>query len=137
MDPRILAWERLIQRLERFSTKGTSPLMLIHDEGDASLIRSAMRKARRAGTAGSAFGTGSLQVPARFFVEDPVPRRSDHSYFVQLADLVAYAAFRYVYPPGPKTAAIVPQKTWDQLGEARYLPVSALAGGPPGLVLAP
>lgn len=99
------------------------------------MIRQAMRKARRAGTAGSAFGTGTVQVPARFFIDDPVPRRSDGSYFVQLADLVAYAAFRYVYPPGAKIAAVVPQKTWDEIGEARFLAVSALAGGPPKMVV--
>jgi hypothetical protein len=136
-DPREVGWEWMLQRLERFSTKGTTPLLIVHDEGDTLLIRKAARKARRAGTAGSAFGTGTLKVPARFFVDDPVPRQSNQSYFVQLADLVAYAAFRYVYQPPPKLVPIVPQTMWNELGTARYLPVSGVAGGPPGLVVGP
>lgn len=136
-DPRDVAWGWMLQRLERFSTKGTTPLLIVHDEGDTLLVRKAVRKFRRAGTAGSAFGTGTLKVPARFFVDDPVPRASDQSYFVQLADLAAYAAFRHVYPPPPKPVQIVPQNMWNELGHARYLPVSALAGGPPGLVVGP
>lgn len=136
-DPRQIAWDWMLQRLERFSTKGTTPLLLIHDEGDSLLIRKATRKARRAGTAGSRFGTGVLQVPARFIVDDPVPRQSSQSYFVQLADLAAYAAFRYVYPPGAKLAQIVPTGMWDELGTARFLPVSSVAGGPSGLVVGP
>lgn len=107
-DPREVGWEWLLQRLERFSTKGQAPLMLIHDEGDTALVRTLTRKARRAGTAGSAFGTGALKRPARLIVDDPVPRQSDQSYFIQLADLVAYAAFRHIYPPGKKIARIVP-----------------------------
>lgn len=136
-DPRVIAWDWMLQRLERFSTKGAVPLLVVHDEGDSLLIRKVTRKARRAGTAGSVFGTGTLKVPARFIVDDPVPRRSDQSYFIQLADLTAYAAFRYIYPPGAKLAKIVPQRMWDELGTARFLPVSGLAGGPPGLVVGP
>lgn len=71
--------------------------MLLHDEGDDANIRKLGRKARRAGTARSAFGTGMLSVPAYRLVDDPIPKRSDQSYFVQLADLSAYAAFRAYY----------------------------------------
>jgi hypothetical protein len=136
-DPRELAWEWLLQRLERFTTKGASELLLVHDEGDSLMIRKATRRARRAGTAGSAFGGGTLRRPARLIVDDPVPRRSDQSYFVQLADLVAYAAFRHIYPPPARPVQIVPQGMWLELGDARFAPVSALAGGPRGLVVGP
>jgi uncharacterized protein DUF3800 len=136
-DPREIAWDWMLQRLERTSTKSTTPLLIVHDEGDVLLIRKATRKARRAGTAGSAFGMGVLQVPARYIVDDPVPRQSTQSYFIQLADLAAYAAFRYVYPPGPRIASVVPKTMWDELGPAKYLPVSAFSGGPAGLVIGP
>ncbi len=136
-DPRGVAWEWMLQRLERFSTKGDTPLLLLHDEGEAMLIRKATRRARRAGTAGSAYGTGPLRRPARLIIDDPVPRHSDQSYFVQLADLCAYAAFRAVYPPSPRPIQIVPGIMWQELGAARFAPVNAVAGGPLGLVIGP
>ena len=55
-----------------------------------------------------------------------MPRRSDTSYFVQLADLVAYAGFRTVIPPGKSVGAEVPQYMWRQLGNAVHKPVNAL-----------
>lgn len=137
-DPRAIAWEYLLQRLERMSTKGNTPVMLIHDEGEALLVRSYARKARRAGTAGSALGTGMLRRPARLLVDDPVPRQSHQSYFLQAADLVAYAAFRHVYPPPARgRPPVVTDKTWEELGDARFKPVSGFKGGPDGLVIYP
>jgi hypothetical protein len=35
-DPRRIAWDTLLQRLERFSTKSDEPLLIFHDEGEAS-----------------------------------------------------------------------------------------------------
>lgn len=58
-----IAWEYLLQRLERSFRR--SEVLLIHDEGDPLTIRKRARKARRAGMAGSAFGTGILNVPFR------------------------------------------------------------------------
>ncbi|MGZ6644274.1 MAG: DUF3800 domain-containing protein [Solirubrobacteraceae bacterium] len=94
-----IAWEYLLQRLER-SFRGTE-VPVVHDEGDELAVRKRARKARRAGTAGSAFGTGVLNVPFANLLDDPVPRNSTQSYFLQLADLNAYAAFRRKYPPPP------------------------------------
>lgn len=137
-DPRETCWERLLQRLERLSTKSGAPVMLVHDEGERLLIRKLARKARRAGTAGSAFGTGLLRRPATLLIDDPVPRASDQSYLIQLADLNAYAAFRRCFPPPLRTAQIVPQTMWDQLGPARFAAVHGLAGSAyPGIVLSP
>ena len=109
---------------------------MIHDDGDGGIVRKLARKARRAGTAGSAFGTGSLKRPARLMLDDPSSRKSHESYFLQLADLDAYAAFRHYYPP-PSGRIIVPQNMWNELGEARYAPVNQLAGGTKGIVVWP
>ncbi|MGH7559329.1 MAG: DUF3800 domain-containing protein [Gemmatimonadota bacterium] len=133
-DPFDVAWEFLIQRFERTTTEDGRPLMVLHDEGDGDRIRKLVRKARRIGTAGSHFGTGSLSVPARLVFEDPVPKDSRQSYFIQMADLVAYAAFRWIYPPPARTSVIVPQDMWDELGDARYAKVNELRKGPPGVV---
>src|SRR5262249_53545032 len=134
LDPREVAWEYLYQRLERFTTLGNTQVLVIHDEGEAHLIRRLQRKARRAGTAGSMFGTGSLARPARLVLDDPVPRTSREAYFIQLADLVAYAAFRRLYPPPPRPVHVVPTTMWDELGDARYTEVNKYGGGPPGIV---
>lgn len=126
-DPREVAWEYLLQRLERFSDARNTPVQLVHDEGETAAVRKLARKARRAGSAGSAFGTGMLRRPFKMLIDDPVPRRSDHSFFVQLADLAAYAAYRRVYPPPSKVQSVCPQSTWDELGPALAADATALA----------
>jgi len=126
MNPRDVAWEYLIQRLERMSTKSETPVMIIHDEGDSNRIRTLVRKARRINMPGSAFGTGRLSVPARLIIDDPVPRDSRQSYFIQLADLAAYAAYRRLYPPN-RPKSICPETMWDELGDARYAAANEIA----------
>jgi Protein of unknown function (DUF3800) len=137
-DPREIAWEWFLQRVERFMTQShRSPVVLVHDEGETTLVRKLARKARRAGTAGSMFGTGVLQLPARDLLDDPVPRDSRQSYFLQLADLAAYAAFRHVYPPPLRPVQIVPQWMWNELRTARYWQANMRRGGPVGIVWGP
>jgi len=115
-----LAWEGLLQRLERTSTKECATFAVVHDEGEDEAIRKWVRKSRRHLTAGSAFAVGGLRNAAALLVDDPVPRRSQHSFFVQLADLVAYAAFRGVVPPGPAIERTCPQCMWDEIGSATH-----------------
>jgi uncharacterized protein DUF3800 len=140
-DARDVAWEYLLQRLERFNSANGShpgePVLLVHDEGEGAIVRKLARKARRAGSAGSAFRTGSLVRPARLLLDDPVPRDSRQSYFLQMADLIAYAAFRRIHPPPVRPVNIVPHRLWDQLGSAIYRPANQLAGGIPGIVAWP
>lgn len=140
-DPRDLAWETIFQRFERFTNKHgpePTPLLLVHDEGDGPYVRKAARKARRFQSAGQKYGQGSLSVPVRHMVEDPVSRASHESYFVQLADLVAYAAFRRVYPPPCRPVQIVPTTMWDEVGTARLAAVNRLTpSAPPGIVIRP
>ena len=126
-NAREVAWEFLLQRLERLTTTTRTPLMLIHDEGEGAVVRKIARKARRIGSAGSAFGTGHLDRPARLLIDDPVSRDSRQSYFIQLADLSAYAAFRRIHPPPPRLTPIVPQDMWDELGAAIYTDANYLA----------
>lgn len=142
-NPRDIAWEFLLQRLERASTNATEPVLLIHDEGETVAVRKLARKARRAGRAGSRFGTGQLTVPFRLLIDDPVSRVSSQSYFVQLADLCAYAAFRRLHPPPARRSHICPTGMWDELGTARSNAANWLARGtttpppPVGIVVWP
>lgn len=138
VNPREVAWEFLIQRLGATSDRLKRPVMIIHDHGDARTVRTIARKARRAGTAGSHFGTGQLKRPARWLLDDPVPRDSRSSLFIQLADLNAYAAYRRMFPhKTAPTVPVVPQSMWDDLGHARYKWANKVKGGVPGIVLYP
>ncbi|GAA3344180.1 hypothetical protein GCM10020358_46390 [Amorphoplanes nipponensis] len=134
-----LGWETLLQRLERASRFAghdeDGPFMIVHDEGEDDQIRKLVRKARRHLTAGSAFGAGGLSNAARKLVDDPVSRRSEHSHFIQLADLVAYAAFRDTIPPGASVAAVCPRTMWAQIGNAIRTETNYLKGGTPGIVV--
>jgi hypothetical protein len=137
-DPHDYAWTFLLQRLERLTTKQGVQVMVIHDEGDDARVRALARRARRCGIAGSAFGTGYLRVPFRGLLDDPVSRRSHESLFLQLADLIAYAAFRRVFPPPARCVQIVPELMWDELAAARLSEVNQRSGGPsPGIVAWP
>lgn len=130
-----LAWVTMLERLERFSTKSETPLLIVHDEGDNRLVRKQVRKARRHISVGSRFG-GSLRLSAKWLLDDPVPRDSSQSYFLQIADLCAYAAFRAVLPPGRRIASLVPATMWTELGDARVVEVnrySKRAGEPDGI----
>jgi Protein of unknown function (DUF3800) len=127
VSPRDVAWEYLLQRLERASNSpplGPTDFLLVHNAGEGDVARLLARKARRHGTAGSQFGTGYLDRPFKRLIDDPIPRDSRQSYFVQLADLAAYAAYRRFLPPPSHIDSIVPQSMWDELGDARYLPVT-------------
>lgn len=131
-----LAWEGLLQRLERTSTKEKATFMISHDEGENDAVRRWVRRSRRFLTAGSASGTGSLSNPAKRLVDDPIARKSDHSYLIQLADLVAYAAFRSVVPPGNAIAKVCPQQMWAEIDGATHTAVSGLKPrAAPGIVL--
>jgi len=121
-----LAWEGLLQRLERTSTKEKATFMISHDEGENDAVRRWVRRSRRHLTAGSAFGTGMLTNPARRLVDDPIARKSEQSYFIQLADLVAYAAFRSVIHPGAGIARVCPHTMWAEIGGATHTAVSGL-----------
>jgi hypothetical protein len=138
-NAREFAWEFLLQRLERQTTTTHTPAILNHDEGEGAVVRKLARKARRIGSAGSAFGTGHLDRPARLLIDDPVSRDSSQSYFIQLADLSAYAAFRRIHPPPQRLVPIVPQNMWEELGSATYTEANYLArldhpSDPPGIV---
>lgn len=131
-----LAWETLLQRLEKTSGAESTEFLVVHDEGENDAVRRWVRRARRYLTAGSAFGTGTLMSAAKLLVDDPVPRQSTQSYFIQVADLVAYAAFRSVIPAGPNIVSICPQSMWGELGDATHTAVNRLKRrAEPGIVL--
>lgn len=132
-----LGWEGLLQRLERTSKydAGKPNIMLIHDEGENDRVRAFWRRSRRFLPAGSALGTGTIRNVGTMFLEDSVPRSSQQSYFIQLADIVAYAAWRSHMAPSASVAQVVPGGSWSHVGAATHTAVNRLSGGTPGVVV--
>jgi len=130
-----LAWTTMLERLERTSKYEKQPIMIIHDEGENDRVRKAARKARKFLPAGKHWGQGSFTHQAENFVEDPIPRTSHHSYFVQFADLVAYAGWRTYMAPTRSVARVCPESMWQELGSGIHAPVNKISGGEPGVVV--
>ncbi len=82
----------------------------MHNAGDDATVRAIHRRFRR-----HSFAPGGSRVSAPLLVEDPVPRDSASSYFVQAADLVAYAGFRRFQAPGAKSGSVCDETMWDEL----------------------
>jgi len=100
-DPAERAWHFLLQRLRIRSQLMSHPIIVVHDEGEDKRVRRWHRAFRR-----HSYDPQGRRVQAKLLVEDPVPRASILSYFVQAADLVAYAAFRRVQPPMASKASV-------------------------------
>ena len=96
------AWTFLLQRFhnyisgQRGGATGDHGLV-IHDTGHDAEIRKLLRKLRVYNYVPSYFGA-SRNVPLSSLVEDPFPRDSAHSQFVQLVDYVAYSVLRRKSP---------------------------------------
>jgi len=129
LDPRDQAWTYAIQRLERHGNTHGCNTKVFPDEGHGMFIRAKLRKMRRFSVVKSAFGGQPLPREAKNIIEDSSDRRSHESYFVQLADLNAYAAVRAVHPIAKFDGAM-----WSELGTARDASVNKVRGGLPGIV---
>ena len=130
-DVRDTAWEYAIQRLERFGTTNKDNILLCPDEGHGDFLRRKVREMRRFSRVPSMFGTGPLDRRASNILEDPVERKSSDSYFIQLADLNAYASVKRVFP-GPQ----INGSLWEELGVARVREVTGSRTAP-GIVVWP
>jgi len=130
-DPRDFAWQFMIERLDNFSHRQGELLKLFPDAGHGYFIRRKVRHMRRFHRVPSAFGQEQLAANSTRVVEDPSDRSSDESFFIQLADLNAYAAVNHINPGriGPDF--------WDELGECRLEDVNRIRGGPVGIKVFP
>lgn len=117
------AWEYMFTRLRKRSESSGNPIMVVHDDGERVAVRKALRKFRRNNWQGSRYGE------ARLLIEDSVARDSQQSYFIQLADLVAYAASRNAVPANGKTTKVCDTSMWERLGDVRIPEVSGRRDG--------
>lgn len=129
-DPFDTAWKFLLQRLRIRSEVMGHPIVLVHDAGEDDRVRKVLRQFRRI-----SYAPGGKRVEARGLIEDPVPRDSSSSYFIQSADLLAYAAFRRVQPPAARQASVCSQEMWGTVAGKWMIKASPRRGD--GIVLYP
>lgn len=125
-----LAWILLLQTLQRLMTNQEEQVVIFHDEGAEDLrIRTLAHTSQLEGHSEHAFKGAAVSGPFRGLVDYPVSRQSHESLFLQLSDLVAYAAFRQVFPPPARAVQIVPAKMWEELGPAALAEVNESPDG--------
>jgi Protein of unknown function (DUF3800) len=86
-----VALTRSIQRIDN-DLEGVDPatkFLLITDEGRAGKMRLTTRKIQHGNLIQTKFGAGSYHKEIASLIEDPLPKDSKESYFIQLADLIA------------------------------------------------
>lgn len=137
-EPHSLAWQLALERLQRFCTDRDSYAAVFPDEGHNFLVRGLMRKMRRFHHIPSRYGGAPIDFRTDRILEDPSDRHSHDSYFVQLADLNAYATHRNsaIDPKGK-----IPGDLWDSLAgplrDARIASVDSGVRGPLGVKVFP
>lgn len=132
-EPRYAAWTFTLQRINRFCGSNDWA-MIFPDEGHGYFIRKRIRNMRRHHKIPSHWGPGTIAFPIQRIIEDPNERKSQDSYFIQLADWNAYAAHRSQHvDPQPN----VPGNLWNELEGILLREVNALRGGPDGIVKYP
>ncbi len=107
-DPFQIAWQVLIQRFENtishhnFRGPGNPDErgLLIPDATDDKKLTSLIRKMRRYNPIPNQlrFGNGNRNMKLKYIVEDPFMKRSEHSFFVQSVDLIAYLLYQHLKP---------------------------------------
>ena len=137
-DPRYAAWAFCLQALSQFCLAQDDWAVLYPDEGHGNFIRRCVRDLRREGKTSLSLSPIALPLSIERILEDPSDRHSHDSYFVQLADLNAYAAHR---APGIDAGARGMDRLWESLngasGDARIRGVNTDDTGAVGILTFP
>lgn len=86
-----------IQRIENDLTTldPAKKFMIITDEGRVSKMRKTSRRIQKINFIPSIFGPYSYRREIKSLIEDPLPKDSKESYFIQIADLVACVVYMH------------------------------------------
>jgi hypothetical protein len=104
-----LAFERLLNRVERTLESWKSLAILISDAGKEAAYTRLARRMQVYNPIPSAYGTwrdtgnSYKNIPLTRIIEDPIFKDSSQSYFIQLVDFCAYALLRRERPLPSKT----------------------------------
>jgi len=94
----VLDWalKMSIQRLENDLDpvrNPTSRFLMITDEGRVAKMRSTARRMQRVNYIPSKFSTAPYRKEIAALIEDPLPKNSRDSYFIQICDLAAFVVY--------------------------------------------
>lgn len=92
------AWSALIQRFENTLNQGNFPApahshehgMILPDRTDDKKLTQLLRKMRHYNPVPNSIGSGYRNLSITRITEDPIFKDSEHSYFIQSADMAAY-----------------------------------------------
>lgn len=86
-----------IQRIENDLSRQNpeTRFMIITDEGRVSKMRTTTRSIQRINYIPSMYGTGSYRQEIKTLIEDPLPKDSSQSYFIQIADMISLVVSLY------------------------------------------
>jgi hypothetical protein len=84
------AFTYAIQRIENDLSREGNRFLIITDEGRVGKMRNTARRIQRFNPIPSKYGPDSYRKEIELLVEDPLPKSSRESHFIQMADLVAY-----------------------------------------------
>lgn len=79
----------LIQRIENDLRPADERFAIITDEGRVGKMRATARRIQRVNFIPSKYGATPQRAEIQGLIEDPLPKKSHESFFIQLADLVA------------------------------------------------
>jgi hypothetical protein len=110
--------------------RSVAKLLRFVDEGREDEIRKAARKAAIYNMVGSQYGawddgSRSKNIPTERLIEDPVFKPSWESYFLQLADFIAFALLKSEVPPSSHVQKYRLDKAFERLR-----PVCAIEASP-------
>jgi hypothetical protein len=93
------AFSRIAERLQRRAVENGSHILRVVDEGKDVELRTIARRSAIYNMVGSRYGmwedgSPAKNIPNDRLIEDPIFRSSARSYFLQLADFVAYALLK-------------------------------------------
>lgn len=91
------AFKYSIQRIENDLNQldPTSRFMIITDPGRVGKMRKTSRKIQKFNYIPSKFNPSSYRQEIKRLIEDPLPKESNQSFFIQLADLVTFVVYHY------------------------------------------
>ncbi|MEM1095784.1 MAG: DUF3800 domain-containing protein [Bacteroidota bacterium] len=136
-----------LQRIENDLSRNAKGNMffMITDEGRVGKMRTTARAIRAFNYIPSMFTSASYRRDIKLLIEDPIPKRSNESYFIQLSDTIAYIVYNHkllqlgrgqLHNRTPSQVTATTFKDWlDMMGES--LNKKASSSDPYGIVTYP